>query len=206
MTATIDYYYSHISPWAFLGHDAFVALAKKFGAQVTYKPVNLGQVFPESGGLPLAKRHPSRQALRLVELQRWREKRDLPLKLRPAHFPTDPTLSDCVGIVLAARGGDIAGFSQRAMRACWVLDQDIADEQVIAGILDNIGENSGEVLAEARSDATRAVYVANAQGALAAGVFGSPTYMLNGEPFFGQDRLDLLEDALTSGRGPYSAD
>lgn len=203
MAVTIDYYYSHISPWAFLGHDVFVALAAQHGATINFKPVNLGQVFPESGGQPLAKRHPLRQDYRFLELQRWREKRDLPLKLQPAHFPTDPTLSDCTGIVIAARGGDIAGFSQRAFSACWALDKDVAEEAVVAGILDAIGENSSVILEEAKSDATKATYAANAQAALAGGVYGSPSYVLNGEVFFGQDRLDLLNDALTSGRGPY---
>lgn len=203
MTVTLDYFYTHISPWAYLGHDAFLELAARHGAKVRFRPVNLGLVFPESGGLPLGKRHPLRQAYRFIELQRWREKRDMPLTLQPAHFPTDPTLADSTAIALAARGGNVGDFSHRAFRACWVLDRDLADEHVIAGILDDIGENSGAVLDDAKSEATKAAYAANAEAALAGGVYGSPTYVLNGEPFWGQDRLDLLDDALTSGRGPY---
>lgn len=203
MTVAIDYFYSHISPWAFLGHDVFVAMAKRHGAKVNFRPVHLGQVFPETGGLPLAKRHPARQAYRFLELQRWREKRDLPLTLQPAHFPTDPTLADCAAIALIARGGNVADYSHRAFRACWVLDRDLADEHVVAGILDDIGENSSELLSEAKSEATKATYAADAAAAIAAGVYGSPSYVLNSEVFFGQDRLDLLDDALTSGRAPY---
>ncbi|AXS39665.1 2-hydroxychromene-2-carboxylate isomerase [Breoghania sp. L-A4] len=204
MTVTLDYYYSHISPWAFLGHDAFMELAKKHGAKINFRPVNLGQVFPETGGLPLAKRHPARQDYRFLELQRWREKRGVPLKLQPAHFPTNPVLVDCTAIVLIKHESPkVADFSRRAFNACWTQDQELADEATIAGILDAIGEDSAAVLAEAKSDEIKAAYEANCKTAIDAGVYGSPSYVLNGEVFFGQDRLDLLDDALSSGRAPY---
>ncbi len=204
MSVTLDYYYTHISPWAFLGHDAFMKLAEKHGAQVNFRPVNLSQVFPETGGLPLAKRHPARQDYRFLELQRWREKRGVPLKLQPKHFPTSPVLVDCTAIVLIGRGSaNVAEFSRRAFNACWTQDQELADKATIAGILEAIGEDSAAVIAEATSDATKSAYEANCTAAIDAGVYGSPSYVLNGEVFFGQDRLDLLDDALSSGRAPY---
>lgn len=202
---TIDYYFSLISPWAYLGHDLFLAIAEKHGAKVRFRPVNLGNVFAETGGMPLGKRHPARQSYRWMELQRWREKRGIPLTLRPAHFPTDPTLADCTAIVLEQAGGKVGEFAHRAFQACWEYDRDIADEHVLAGILDDLGERKGDLLAAARSDDIKAVYEANATTAIAGGVIGSPTYVLNGEVFWGQDRLDLLDDALTSGRAPYRA-
>ena len=77
MPRTIDYWFSLVSPWAFLGHQAFLDLAKQHGVTVTFKPVELSEVFPHTGGLPLPKRHPARQRYRILELQRWREARGI---------------------------------------------------------------------------------------------------------------------------------
>ena len=203
MTVTVDYYFSLISPFAYLGHDLLVEMAAGQGAKVRYLPVNLGAVFSATGGLPLASRHPARQAYRWQELQRWRAARNLPLNLRPAHFPTDPTLADCTAIVLAQSGGKVADFAARTFRACWEYDRDIADEHVIAGILDDLGERKGALIAAARSEEVKSIYAEHARKAADAGVFGSPSYVLNGEVFWGQDRLELLGEALKSGRAPY---
>ncbi len=203
MSATIDYYFTLISPFAYLGHDRLLEIAEKHGASLRFFPVNLGAVFSQTGGLPLPLRHPARQDYRWLELQRWREIRKLPLNLRPAHFPTDPTLADCSAIFLAQSGGRVAEFARRAFRACWELDRDIADEHVIAGILDDLGAHKGDLITAALSENVKEIYAENARQAAAAGVFGSPCYILNGELFWGQDRLDLLEAALASGRAPY---
>ncbi|MEI2384243.1 2-hydroxychromene-2-carboxylate isomerase [Breoghania sp. JC706] len=203
MSVTIDYYFSLISPFAYLGHDRLHEIAERHGAGIRYYPVNLGALFSKTGGLPLPQRHPARQSYRWLELQRWREARALPLNLKPAHFPTDPTLADCTAIVLARSGGRVADFAHRAFRACWELDRDIADEHVIAGILDDLGERKGDLLASARSEEVGSIYAETARQAADAGAFGSPVYVLNGEPFWGQDRLELLDRALESGRAPY---
>ncbi len=100
MSPQIDYYFSFPSPWAYIGHAAFEDVAKTFGCSVVYKPVMLGDLFAETGGLPLAKRHPVRQRYRMIELQRWRDKRGLSFSLRPKHWPFDPKRSD--GMALAA--------------------------------------------------------------------------------------------------------
>jgi len=205
MTPKIEYFFSSVSPWSYLGHDLFIESAARHGAEIVYKPVNLGLVFPETGGLPLPKRAPARQKYRLVELKRWKEKRGLPLNLQPAHFPTDCTLADCCVIAIVEAGGDPAGFLGRAYRAVWTYDRDVADEHVVEGLLADAGQDAHAILAAAKSDAVKAIYAANAREAIDKSVFGAPTYILAGEPFWGQDRLDLLEDALSSGRAPYTA-
>lgn len=203
MTPTIDYFFTCVSPWSYLGHDLFVDLARRHGASIRYRPVNLAVVFPETGGLPLAKRAPARQRYRLVELRRWREKRGLPLNLQPAHFPTDATLADRAVLAIAAAGGDPADFLRRVFRAVWAHDRDIADAHVLEGLLADAGHDARAMLAAARSEDITAAYAANAREAIDRSVFGAPTYVLNGEPFWGQDRLDLLADALEQGRQPY---
>lgn len=205
MPVEIDYFFTSISPFAYLGHDAFLALAARHGARVRYRPVKLTEVFAETGGVPLAKRAPARQRYRLIELQRWRDRRGIALNLHPAHFPTNPTLADRSAIAIAALGDDPGGFVGRAMRACWVEERDIAKEETVRELLVASGLDAAKVIAAAGAPQTEAAYSANTEAAVKLGAFGSPCYMLNGEPFWGQDRLELLGEALASGRPPYAA-
>jgi 2-hydroxychromene-2-carboxylate isomerase len=201
--AEIDYFYTLLSPWAYLGHRALLRLAAEYGAEVRHRPVMLGQVFENSGALPLAQRPKARQDYRFLELQRWRAKRGLPLNLKPKHFPTNPGLADRTVIALAEAGQDPGDWAERVFQACWVDDLDIADRETLAGLLASAGHSASEVLAEAESHAIMERYAANTAEAVRLNAIGSPTYVLNGETFWGQDRLDLLADALASRREPY---
>lgn len=203
MAETIDYFYSHISPWAYLGHAAFLDMVARRGVDVRFRPVNLGEVFPETGGLPLGQRHPKRQEYRWHELQRWVEKRKVPLVYKPAHFPTNPALVDTVAIALAEQGVSPGAFSGLIMAACWAEEKDIADEAVVRAALAEIGQEADTVLQAAASDAVATQYAANVRGAIEIPAFGSPCYVRGGEPFWGQDRIDLLEDAIVSGRAAF---
>ncbi|GHB20704.1 2-hydroxychromene-2-carboxylate isomerase [Pseudovibrio japonicus] len=205
MTAQIDYFYTHLSPWAYLGHQEFRRIADKYGVTVTFRPVNLGVVFPLTGGLPLGKRHPARQRYRFIELQRWAEKRGISINYKPAHFPTNIALADTIAIQLQEEGGPVATYSQKVFEAVWQNDLDAADEQVLAAILNGLDLDADNLIAAAKSERLQEAYTANSHMAEKADSIGSPTYLLNAEPFWGQDRLDLLEDALKSGRGPYQS-
>ncbi|APF38607.1 2-hydroxychromene-2-carboxylate isomerase [Chelatococcus daeguensis] len=202
----IDYYFSLVSPWAYFGHAPFLATAQRHGCTVTYKPVFLGEVFSETGGLPLARRHPVRQRYRLVELQRWREKRGVPLNLQPAFWPFEVSLADRCVIALQAAGIDPAAFTARAFAGVWARDENLADEAVLAAIATEVGVDAGMMLAGAHGESAKATYAGNIADAIAAEVFGSPSYVIDGEVFWGQDRLDLLADMLASGRPAYSSD
>lgn len=205
MSRTIDYYFTLVSPWAYIGHRLFVDIARRHDAAVRYKPVALGTVFPESGGLPLAKRHPLRVRYREVELQRWREKRGLQFHLKPAHWPFDPIFADCVAVALAREGGDVDGYVRRAFAGLFEDERDLKDPGFVAQVLTETGADAARVLKAAVSPEIKGAYEANTQDALAAGVFGSPSYVLDGEVFWGQDRLELLDDALASGRAAFKA-
>lgn len=206
MPRTIDYLFTLQSPWAYLGSAPFHALAKRHGMSIRYRPVTLIDVFSETGGLPLARRHPVRQAYRLVELQRWRTFRQVPLNLKPGGFPFDATLADCAVIALQGAGRSPEAYLSAAHRAVWAEDRNLSGAEAVAKVLEGVGEDASAILAAAASDAVRAAYAANRDWALAAGVFGAPSYVLGGEVFWGQDRLDLLDHALASGRPPYRAD
>lgn len=199
----VVYCFSLLSPWSYLGHDAFMALARRHDASVAWRPIDLLAIFPESGGLPLAKRHPKRQAYRDIELQRWRARRGVPLKLRPAFWPLNIALADRTVAALTARGTDPDGFVRRAFAGLWAEDLDLADAATLVRLLADAGHGP-EVLTEAKAPVTAEIYDRNTREALDGGVFGAPTYLLDGEPFWGQDRLDLLDEALTSGRPPIT--
>jgi 2-hydroxychromene-2-carboxylate isomerase len=203
MPRQIDYYFSLQSPWAYIGHKPFRELVRAYDLKVNHKPVVLLDLFSETGGLPLLKRHPVRQRYRLVELQRWRDRRGLEFHLQPRNWPFNARLADGVVIAAVEAGHDPDRFLQRAYPAIWEQELNLADPAVIADIADAAGFPGKRLVERSGSDEIGAAYEQNRQDALAADVFGSPAYVLDGEVFWGQDRLDLLEDALKSGRAPY---
>ncbi len=207
MSRPVDYYFSLISPWAYLGHAEFLRIAKQADAPVTYKPVALGKLFPESGGLPLGQRHPLRRAYRMIELQRWREKRNLPLVLQPKFWPFDVEFADRLTIAAAEKYPDLIGdFLALAFRAVWVEEQNLAVEGVLREILKSSGIEDEDLLADARKPPTADIYAQNLSDALRLGVFGSPCYVIDGEVFWGQDRLEMVSEMLASERAPFRAD
>lgn len=200
----IDYYVSTSSPWAYLGHAVLHDIARLRGAHINYKPLPLRSLFEQSGGLPLARRHPSRQRYRTMELHRWREQRGLTIHLAPTHSPFEAALADRVVITLAARGVSPEHFLALTHAGVWEKNRNLADAEVLADTLRAAGhDDPAAILLHARAPESEATYTRNLADALAAGVFGAPSYVVNGEVFWGQDRLDLLDAMLESGRKPY---
>jgi carboxymethylenebutenolidase len=196
-TISIDYYFTAQSPWTYLGHERFVAIAKAHGAQVNVLPVDLGKVFPVSGGLPLAKRAPQRQAYRLVELKRFSEFLGKPLNLHPKYFPV--ASDDAAKLIIAVDMHDGAeaalAIAGALMRGVWVDERNIADESHLAAILAEANLPARRI-EDAHSQATHERYEADSQRAIEAGVFGAPSFIIDGELFWGQDRLDFVERRL----------
>jgi 2-hydroxychromene-2-carboxylate isomerase len=205
MSRQVDYYFSFQSPWAYIGHGSFMALVSTYDLKVNYKPVVLVDLFSETGGLPLMKRHPVRQRYRMVELQRWRDKRGLKFHLQPANWPFNARLADGVVIAATEAGLDPERYLRRAFAAVWEDQLNLADAATIAKLADETGLPGKQLVERSGSDEISATYEQNRQDALAADVFGSPVYVLDGEVFWGQDRIELLGDALKSGRAPYSS-
>jgi 2-hydroxychromene-2-carboxylate isomerase len=205
MARKLDVYFSLLSPWAYIGHAELQGVVAKHGLKVEYRPVALSQVFPESGGLPLPKRHPSRQKYRILELQRWREKRGLNFHLHPQFWPFDPALADRIVCAMQAAGLDPATFIGAAFAGVFERQRNLADKADIDAILRETGYEAHWLERGERGEA-EIQYQRNLALALEAGIFGSPSYVLDEEVFWGQDRLGLLDDALTSGRKSFRAD
>jgi 2-hydroxychromene-2-carboxylate isomerase len=197
MARVVDYYFAVVSPWSYLGHDRFVALAARHGATIGVKPIDLSRVFPVSGGLPLPKRAPQRQAYRLVELRRWRDHLGIPLNLQPKFAASGGDLA-ARWILAAAEGGAAAALDLAGaiMRARWAEERDIADEATLAAIAAALGQDGSGLAARAAAPDIQARYDACTQEAIDRQVFGVPTYVYRDEPFWGQDRLDFLDRAL----------
>ena len=201
MSISVDYYLAPQSPWTYLGHQRFADLAKAANAQVNVLPIDLGgKVFPVSGGLPLGKRAPQRQAYRLVELQRFGEHLKLPLTLQPTYFPVPG--DDAARLIIAVDlhdGADAAmALTSAVLNAVWAQERNIADAEVLAALLGETGL-AARRLEDAQRPAAAERYEANTQRAIQAGVFGSPSYVIDGEIFWGQDRLDFVQRRLARG-------
>lgn len=199
MSKTVDYYFAAQSPWTYLGHARFAALARASGALVRVLPADFGKIFAASGGLPLPKRAPQRQAYRLAELARFRDFLALPLNLQPRFFPV--AADDAARLIIAVNSQDGAQaamqLSGAVFAAVWAQQRDIADAQTLAELLSESGLPA-ERLAQSRGPGVQAQYDANTQAAIEAGVFGAPSYCIEGEIFWGQDRLDFVERKLGS--------
>lgn len=199
MSHTVDYYFAPQSPWTYLGHARFAAMARATGATVRVLPNDLGKVFPVSGGLPLGKRAPQRQAYRLVELKRFADFLKIPINVQPRFFPVSGDNAARLIIAVEQQDGADAAMelSGAVFAAVWAQERDIADDQVLAGLLAECSLDPAR-LGQSRSPAVQARYDANTQATIDAGVFGAPSYVIDGEIFWGQDRLDFVERKLRS--------
>jgi 2-hydroxychromene-2-carboxylate isomerase len=195
--AQVDYLFAPQSPWTYLGHQRFVRIAAETGASVRVLPMDLGRVFPVSGGLPLAKRPPQRQAYRLVELARFSQFLQLPLNLQPRYFPV--AVDDASRLIIATgleAGTDATlALCGRIFAAVWAQERNIADPQVLAELVAEAGLSAG-LLERARAPDVQQQYDSNTQLAIDTQIFGAPSYVVDGEIFWGQDRLDFLERKL----------
>lgn len=198
MSRQITVYYALQSPWTYLGWTRLREIVARTGAAAHYRPIQSGRLFEASGTLPLARRPKQRQAYRLMELRRWRDHLNMPLNLHPAYFPVDETLAARMVIAHRQRGGDIAALSQAMMAAVWVGERDIADRETLLQIAREQGTDGPALLASAQEQAVQNEYDANTDRAIEQGVFGMPTFVVDDELFWGQDRLDFVARALGS--------
>lgn len=195
MTKHIDYYLATVSPWSYLGHERLVAMARRHGATIAVKPMNLGEVFPVSGGLPLSKRAPQRQAYRLVELKRWSEFLRVPINIRPKFFPANGDLAACWVLAADELGTDKAlALAGAVGHALWSEERDIADAGTLASVAEGLRLDARALGARAGDMSGR--YAELTREAIDRGVFGAPTYVVEDELFWGQDRLDFLDRKL----------
>ncbi|MET3116931.1 2-hydroxychromene-2-carboxylate isomerase [Undibacterium sp. GrIS 1.8] len=195
MNRVCEYYFAPQSPWAYLGHQRFVDLAKKHAIRIDLKPIDLSKVFATSGGLPLAKRAAQRQAYRLTEMQRWSTHLDLPMNLQPTFFPVagDPSAHLIIAAQLAHGTETALKLTGSIMRAVWAEQKNIADTDTLIALALDCELDGKALIKSSETASVLAEYERFTNEAIANNVFGVPWFVFNGESYWGQDRLDFLE-------------
>lgn len=194
----ITYYFSTLSPWAYLAGKGLEDVAQRHGLAVDYRPLDIAGLFQRTGGTLPKDRHPNRLAYRDQELARWSDLNSLPLNIRPAHWPTNPAPSSYAIIAAQnAGGGDVGALVHGFMRAVWAEDRDIAQDEVIRDCLNAAGFDPS--LADSGLLTGAETYARNLDMAVEAGVFGVPFYITEDDQrFWGQDRLGALDRHLST--------
>jgi carboxymethylenebutenolidase len=201
MALHIDYYASLNSPWTHLGAARIEGMAAAHDATLRVYPVDFGEIFANSGGLPLPKRAPQRQAYRLQELARWRDHLGIPIHVQPKHFPSSEALSSGCVIAIRETIGDQPAIklAHGVLKAVWQRELNTGEPATMAMLIKECGLDADSILklgAEPRWAERRE---ADTKAALARGVFGAPSYVIGDDIFWGQDRLGFVERRLARG-------
>tara|TARA_Y100000590_G_C15492286_1_gene928265 strand:- start:152 stop:745 length:594 start_codon:yes stop_codon:yes gene_type:complete len=190
----IDYYYSLMSPWAYLGAPRFYALQKKYCFFINHFPLDIMRLFPLSGGLPLSKRAEQRKIYRMLELKRWQKRLKIPINYNPKFFP--PSDVSRASLIILSIDDPIKQnqISLKFLSQMWQEDKDIGEEKNLRKACSDLELNFEKINEIANSKVE--LYESLADKAASLNIFGSPTYVLNKEIFWGQDRLDFLEESI----------
>jgi 2-hydroxychromene-2-carboxylate isomerase len=198
MKKNIEYYFSPMSPWAYLGHERLNTIANRVGANIELRPVDPMKLFAATGGVPVAKRPIQRQKYRIYELNRWKSFLQSPIIIEPDFFPYNPLTASLVVIATDKLFGQDKGMliTQKLMEGCWVHNRDMGSDEEIRNCIEACDIDSETVMQSITTQETMNQYDENTELAIKNDVFGAPTYRIDGEPFWGQDRLDFVERAL----------
>ncbi|MBL0901296.1 MAG: 2-hydroxychromene-2-carboxylate isomerase [Reyranella sp.] len=200
---SIEYFYAAHSAFAYLGSARFMAIAAAAGRKIVHKPVDLRRVVAEAGAVPFGRRSRAHAAYFFGrEIERWSEQRGVPWIGRiPTHHANDIALPNGMLIAGLTLGLDIDGLAHALLEAHWRDDADLADRSTLAEIGQRAGIDPAPLLDAALSADVQAIYQANTEEAIRRSVFGAPTYFVDGDMFYGQDRLEMVERALAT---PYA--
>ena len=196
---TIEYFMSPGSPWSFLGHKRFIEIVNRFNVNVNMYPVNYGEIFPLSGGVPVSKRPIQRQSIRLQELKRWGDFLKISLNPEPKFFPSKSLLPSLIIIASQLKKTNQAfDLANNIMSALWVENLNIDDEDTLINILKKMDLDADEILNYAKTKECEDAMKSGTRLAIEKGVFGAPTYIVNDQIYWGQDRLDFVERHLSN--------
>jgi 2-hydroxychromene-2-carboxylate isomerase len=196
MSKTVELFYDFSSPNAHFSAMLLPAIAARHGARIEWRPIFLGGLFkllgaPSTPGMS----SPEKSAWSLKDLERWAQKYDVPFRFA-SRFPLNTVRPLRAALIAADHGIDPGIFAQAVFRAYWVDDRDISEPGVLAEIVQDLGADPERLLARLEEPAVKDALRAATEQARAHGVFGVPSYLVEGELHFGKDRLDLVEDAL----------
>ncbi|WEZ85788.1 2-hydroxychromene-2-carboxylate isomerase (plasmid) [Rhizobium sp. 32-5/1] len=195
MQKTVYYYHALSSPWAYLGWPQFKALIEKHDLHVLVRPT---RIVTENGGVPLRSRPQPRQDYHAVELDRWRKRLNMPLVLKPKHYPTNNEYSARMVIAAERQGLPALELSHALLRALWCEELDVTVPEVRIDVANRLGLDGAKLqVMEDEPDITQA-WLDSHREAQDKGVFGTPTWIYRGVLYWGQDRLSFLDEALSA--------
>lgn len=196
MARPIQFFLALTSPWTYLATPRVRAIAAEHRVPLQFRPYDILSVFQRNGIKAVGDRPVPVQQNRLNELRRWRAYLGIELNLQPKHFPVNPTLSGKMLVSALAGPGDAPEFAWRVMRACWAEERDISDEPTLSAIAADCGFDGAELLAAVQRGEADPEFAKNTEDAIAANVFGAPTFLFDGELYWGQDRIEFLRRAV----------
>ena len=196
MARPIQFFLALTSPWTYLATPRVRALAAEHRVPLQFRPYDILSVFQRNGIKAVGDRPVPVQQNRLNELRRWRAYLGIELNLQPKHFPVNPTLSAKMLVSALAGPGDAHEFAWRVMRACWAEERDISDEATLSAIAADCGFDGAELLAAVQRGDADSGFAKNTEDAIAGNVFGAPTFLFDGELYWGQDRIEFLRRAV----------
>jgi len=188
----VDYYLALQSPFVYLAGTRPAEIAARHGATLVYKPLDVLQLFPRTGGKPRAERHPARNDYAAQDRARQARKLGLPFDAQPMFAAANPAPAAYAVIAAqAAGGGDLAGLVAALGRAMWAEGRDISDDEVIRAAL--VAHGFAANTADRGMLMAADTYAANLEEAVSRGVFGVPFFVVGDQKFWGQDRLEDLD-------------
>jgi len=196
--ATIEYFYSAHSAYAYLGAEKLAQICADYDCTLLHRPIYLSPVIEAAGAQPFGSRSQAHADYFFGrEIERWANYRGVDIiDYRPTHHDNPLTLAN--GLIIAAEqaGAQVDALSYAILQAHWRDDADYADADALAGLVAGLGMEATPLLDAAMSAPIQALHNQYTQSAITRSVFGSPTYFLDGDMFYGQDRLEQMEFVL----------
>lgn len=189
MANKIEFFYDYLSPFSYLADTQLPAIVLRTGAEIVYRPVLLGAIMKatgNSGPLPIQ----GKAGYNVADFQRWAKRYGVPAQFSP-HFPFN-SIRLLRAAVAAQWHGRFAEFHSAAFRAIWELGQDLSKEDALGRLLGEVGIDPALIDGDEIKNQLRA----NAEEAVSRGAFGAPTFFVGSEMFWGNDRLEFVEEAL----------
>jgi 2-hydroxychromene-2-carboxylate isomerase len=193
MTQRVDYFYDYVSPFTYMADSRLAAIAERTGAEFVFRPMVLGGVFKATGNGPPAA-VPAKGKYMSADIARWAKRYGLPLQFNP-HFPVN-TIHALRGALVAHDEGVFPQYHQAIFRAVWENEQNAGDKDVLRDVVKGAGIDGDLIVERTGEQAIKDRLRAHTDEAVERGAFGSPTFFLGDEMFFGNDRLDFLEELL----------
>ena len=189
MSKRVEFFYDYLSPFSYLADTQLPEIARRTGAEIAYRPILMGAIMKSVGNAgPLS--IPSKAAYNIAEFQRWAKRYGVPAQFSP-YFPFN-TIRIVRGAIAAQLVGRFAEFHSAAFRAIWEQAQDLSEEEALQRLLNEAQIDPALIEGDEIKNRLRA----NVDEAVERGAFGAPTFFVNGEMFWGNDRLDFVEEAL----------